>query len=62
MGSRGQFQPIAIILYFKCFFHTIALSTNSWVNNGAVVLLFVCFFNMKAMSSLKQRNKVRLKH
>lgn len=44
MGSRGQFQPIAIILYFKCFFHTIALSTNSWVNNGAVVLLFVCLF------------------
>lgn len=58
MGSQGQFQPIAIILYFKCFFHTIALSTNPWVNNGVVVLLF---FNMKAMNSLKQRNKVRLK-
>lgn len=39
MGSQGQFQPIAIILYFKCFFHTIALSTNPWVNNGAVVFL-----------------------
>lgn len=27
MGSQGQFQPLAIILYFNCFFYTIALST-----------------------------------
>lgn len=39
MGSQGQFQPLAIILYFNCFFHTIALSTAPWVSGGAAVYL-----------------------
>ena len=39
MGSQGQFQPLAIILYFNCFFHTTALSTAPWVSGGAAVYL-----------------------
>lgn len=39
MGSQGQFQPLAIILCFNCFLHTIALSTAPWVSSGAAVYL-----------------------
>lgn len=35
MGSQGQTQPLALNLYFNCFFHTTALSTPPWVSRGA---------------------------
>lgn len=39
MGSQGQAQPLAIILYFNCFFCTTAPSTPPWVSRGAVAFL-----------------------
>lgn len=39
MGSQGQFKSLAIILYFNCLFHCMALSTPIQIFPRAIALL-----------------------